>query len=174
MDFLLHHSSSYCSVPLQVSAVQRKFVEKLLTFSIFSKHLTAVREINNMLRRCLDLRETSLDDDSESAIKVSIVCTKSNFALQDCWSEKACEPEYDMRAFPRVACSFSQDAMRWLLENDLVKALLRAHLHQRQYVDQVQKVLKILAAEGGLQADHLELLWNLTEQVCVIEQAWGT
>ncbi len=51
------------------------------------------------------------------------------------------------------------------MEGDLVKALLRAHLHQRQYVDQVQKVLKILAVEGGLQADHLELLWNLTEQV---------
>ena len=47
---------------------------------------------------------------------------------------------------------------------DIVRALLRAHLHQRQYVDQVQRVLKILAAEGGFQADHLELLWALTEK----------
>ena len=46
-----------------------------------------------------------------------------------------------------------------------MQALLRAHLHQRQYVDQVQRVLKILAAEGGFQADHLELLWALTEKV---------
>ena len=29
---------------------------------------------------------------------------------------------------------------------------------------QVQKVLKILACEGGLRADHLELLWALTEK----------
>lgn len=72
----------------------------------------------------------------------------------------------------------AQDAVRWIVEGNLVKALLRAHLHQRQYVDQVQKVLKILAAEGGLQADHLELLWNLTEQVghgavhMLLECAW--
>lgn len=30
---------------------------------------------------------------------------------------------------------------------------------------QVQKVLKNLTIEGGLQEDHLELLWNLTEKV---------
>ena len=50
------------------------------------------------------------------------------------------------------------------MEKDIVQALLRAHLHQRQYMDQVQRVLKILAAEGGFQADHLELLWALTEK----------
>ena len=54
--------------------------------------------------------------------------------------------------------------MKWLVEQDIVQALLRAHLHQRQYVDQVQRVLKILAAEGGFQSDHLELLWALTEK----------
>ena len=30
---------------------------------------------------------------------------------------------------------------------------------------QVHKVLKNLTIEGGLQPDHLELLWNLTEKV---------
>ena len=54
--------------------------------------------------------------------------------------------------------------MEWLVEADIVRALLRAHLHQRQYMDQVQRVLKILAAEGGFQSDHLELLWALTEK----------
>ena len=58
-----------------------------------------------------------------------------------------------------------QECVEWLVEADIVQALLRAHLHQRQYVDQVQRVLKILAAEGGFQADHLELLWALTEKV---------
>ena len=58
-----------------------------------------------------------------------------------------------------------QEAVAWLVERDIVRALLRAHLHQRQYMDQVQKVLKTLASEGGLQADHLELLWALTEKV---------
>ena len=65
------------------------------------------------------------------------------------------------RAFPVRL----QECVEWLVEADIVQALLRAHLHQRQYVDQVQRVLKILAAEGGFQADHLELLWALTEKV---------
>jgi hypothetical protein len=30
---------------------------------------------------------------------------------------------------------------------------------------QVQKVLKNLTIEGGLEEDHLDLLWNLTEKV---------
>jgi hypothetical protein len=58
-----------------------------------------------------------------------------------------------------------QDAVGWLVQKGMVQVLLRAHLHQRQYVDQVQKVLKTLATEDGLRADHLELLWNLTEKV---------
>lgn len=58
-----------------------------------------------------------------------------------------------------------QELVEWLVGKDIVQALLRAHLHQRQYVDQVQRVLKILAAEGGFQSDHLELLWALTEKV---------
>ena len=57
-----------------------------------------------------------------------------------------------------------QELVEWLVEKDIVRALLRAHLHQRQYMDQVQRVLKILAAEGGFQSDHLELLWALTEK----------
>ena len=53
----------------------------------------------------------------------------------------------------------------WLRETGVVKQLLRTNLHQKQYVDQVQKVLQSLTKEGGLQEEHLELLWNLTEKV---------
>ena len=34
---------------------------------------------------------------------------------------------------------------------------------------QVQKVLRNLTLEGGLQEDHLDLLWNLTEKACMSE-----
>ena len=64
----------------------------------------------------------------------------------------------------RGLISSLQECVEWLVEADIVQALLRAHLHQRQYVDQVQRVLKILAAEGGFQSDHLELLWALTDK----------
>lgn len=55
--------------------------------------------------------------------------------------------------------------VRWLQEHGIVKELLRANLHQKQYVDQVQNVLQKLTSRGSLQQEHLEMLWNLTEKV---------
>lgn len=53
----------------QVSTVQREFVEKLLEHSVFSKHMAAVREINNMLTRAKSVR-TSWADGGEKPMKV--------------------------------------------------------------------------------------------------------
>ena len=39
----------------------------------------------------------------------------------------------------------------------------------RQVVDaQVQKVLRYLVVEDGLQQEHIALLWDLTEKVCLV------
>jgi hypothetical protein len=53
-----------------VSNVQREFVEKLLEHSVFNKHLTAVREINNMLQRAKDVRAVCADASGEKPMKV--------------------------------------------------------------------------------------------------------
>ena len=50
----------------QVGKVQKQFIVKLLGQSSFSKHLSAVRETNNLLMRALDLRNT----DDGNSIKV--------------------------------------------------------------------------------------------------------
>ena len=50
--------------------MQRAFVQKMLAHSVFSKHLTAVREINAMLRRALELREGSAEPSAAAPIKV--------------------------------------------------------------------------------------------------------
>lgn len=63
----------------------------------------------------------------------------------------------------------AQTAITWLRDNEVVKKLLRTHLHQRQYVDQVQKVLKALALAGGLDQAYMDLLWAVTEKV----RAWA-
>lgn len=55
-------------------------------------------------------------------------------------------------------------AVSWLRQHGLVQRLLRANLHQKQYVDQVQKVLKVLCSAGGLQEEHVDLLWTVTEK----------
>ncbi len=44
----------------------------------------------------------------------------------------------------------------------------------RQVVDgQVQKVLRYLVVEDGLQQEHIALLWELTEKVCLVSFALG-
>lgn len=42
---------------MQVGAVQREFIMGLLASSSFSKHLSAVRETNNLLMRALHVRQ---------------------------------------------------------------------------------------------------------------------
>lgn len=51
---------------MQVGTVQRQFIVKLLGESNFSKHLSAVREINSLLMRALGLRKI----DAGNSIKV--------------------------------------------------------------------------------------------------------
>ena len=61
---------------MQVAAVQREFVEKLLTKAVFQRHMTAVREVLNMLRFAQKIR-----DDGElwdnTAIKVCVLRLES-------------------------------------------------------------------------------------------------
>ena len=53
----------------QVGKVQKQFIVKLLGQSSFSKHMSAVRETNNLLMRALDLRNT----DDGNSIKVPTI-----------------------------------------------------------------------------------------------------
>ncbi|KAK9866116.1 hypothetical protein WJX84_008107, partial [Apatococcus fuscideae] len=119
-------SSDRASAAEQVDKVQRAFILRMLSFSTFSKHLAAVRETNELLKRSM---ESQVDDEGHS-LQVNV---------------------------------------RWLQEHGIVKELLRANLHQKQYVDQVQNVLKKLTVRGSLQQEHLEMLWNLTEKVDTFE-----
>ncbi len=54
-----------------------------------------------------------------------------------------------MSANHTMTCSGSppvQLAMEWLEENDLIQRLLRANLHQRQYVEQVSSARACVVA----------------------------
>ena len=54
---------------VQVAGVQREFVEKLLTKPVFQRHMTAVREVHNMLRAAQKIRDQGGDWDG-APIKV--------------------------------------------------------------------------------------------------------
>ena len=42
-----------------------------------------------------------------------------------------------------------QAAVEWLNEKDVVRLLLRAHLHQRQYMEQVRPLASLLASSAA-------------------------
>lgn len=79
---------------VQVSVVQCKFILQMLSYSNFSKHLSAVRETNAVVKRALDL---SASDHGAAMNNVK----------------------------------------QWLQHHNIVGQLLRANLHQKQYVEQV-------------------------------------
>lgn len=79
---------------VQVSVVQCKFVLRMLSYSNFSKHLSAVRETNALVKRALDLSTS----DQGAAM---------------------------------------EHVKQWLQQHNIVGQLLRANLHQKQYVEQV-------------------------------------
>lgn len=66
----------------QVSAVQREFVEKLLAKPVFQRHMTAVREVLNMLRAAQKLRSSGEPYDDQ-AIKVRDLY--ATMGLSDAW-----------------------------------------------------------------------------------------
>ena len=80
---------------VQVSGVQCKFVLQMLSYSNFSKHLSAVRETNALVKRALDL---GVADQGAAMERVK----------------------------------------QWLQQHNIVGQLLRANLHQKQYVEQVR------------------------------------
>ncbi|KAI8477153.1 MAG: hypothetical protein J3K34DRAFT_455469 [Monoraphidium minutum] len=52
----------------------------------------------------------------------------------------------------------------WMEEHRLVERMLRANLHQRQYMQQVNAILHDLTLVGALTNAHLGQLWGVTEQ----------
>ncbi|KAK9820599.1 hypothetical protein WJX72_012157 [[Myrmecia] bisecta] len=95
-----------------------------------------------------------------SAVRETNALLKRAHALEQCQTASS---------HAHSGASAVQSNVEWLQEHKVVQQLLRANLHQKQYVDQVQKVLKSLTASGGLQEEHLQLLWNLTEKVDTFE-----
>lgn len=54
--------------------------------------------------------------------------------------------------------------IQWLEKNDILREVLRSHLHHKQYVDQVQKIMRFLLQEKRLSEEHLDAIWAATEK----------
>ncbi|KAJ7514417.1 hypothetical protein O6H91_23G042900 [Diphasiastrum complanatum] len=54
--------------------------------------------------------------------------------------------------------------IQWLEKNDILRRVLRCHLHHKQYVDQVEKIMRFLLQERRLSEEHLDAIWAPTEK----------
>mmetsp|Transcript_26886 Transcript_26886/g.88225 ORF Transcript_26886/g.88225 Transcript_26886/m.88225 type:complete len:2487 (+) Transcript_26886:54-7514(+) len=55
-------------------------------------------------------------------------------------------------------------AIEWLESEDLLKRVMRSNLHHKQYVDQVQRLMRFMLEHSCLQEEHLDLIWAITEK----------
>ncbi|GAB4819604.1 hypothetical protein N2152v2_006650, partial [Parachlorella kessleri] len=62
-----------------------------------------------------------------------------------------------------------QATLHWLREGGVVRQVLKQNLHQAQYAEQAQKVLRLLLRYGALADDDLAFLWNLTQDGTTFE-----
>lgn len=54
--------------------------------------------------------------------------------------------------------------IEWLERNNILHHTLRSHLHHKQYVDQVQNIMRLLLLEHRLSEEHLDAIWAATEK----------
>eukprot|EP00878_Enallax_costatus_P022845 GHUV01024275.1.p1 GENE.GHUV01024275.1~~GHUV01024275.1.p1 ORF type:complete len:537 (+),score=158.41 GHUV01024275.1:657-2267(+) len=57
-----------------------------------------------------------------------------------------------------------QALIQWIEQNDVVQRILRTNLHQKQYVQEVQGIMKVLTQHQFLTAEHLDMLWAVIEK----------
>uniref|UniRef100_A0A061RL24 Ubiquitin carboxyl-terminal hydrolase 9/24 n=2 Tax=Tetraselmis sp. GSL018 TaxID=582737 RepID=A0A061RL24_9CHLO len=62
-----------------------------------------------------------------------------------------------------------KENLNWLNAQSIVKLMLRGSLHQKQFVDQVQHILKYMLQEGLMTVEHLDILWSVTEKADTFE-----
>lgn len=156
---------------VQVSGVQCKFVQQMLNFSNFSKHLSAVRETNAIVKRALFLSST----DRGAAMAVIKKWLHQHNIVGQLLRTNLHQKQYVDQVGAEYSCflAFSESSLGTLLFalpqqvfHDMIFHTVNATtLHQTKPRMQVQKVLKHLVLDGSLEHEHIALLWVLTEKV---------
>ncbi|KAH9300739.1 hypothetical protein KI387_012322 [Taxus chinensis] len=60
-------------------------------------------------------------------------------------------------------------AIEWLERKNILRHILRSNLHHKQYVDQIQNIMRLLLLEHRLSEEHLDAVWAATEKPDQIE-----
>ncbi|XP_024517294.1 probable ubiquitin carboxyl-terminal hydrolase FAF-X [Selaginella moellendorffii] len=65
---------------------------------------------------------------------------------------------------PRDKSRSVNATIQWLERNNILRHVLRSHLHHKQYVDQVEKIMRFLLQERRLSEEHIDAIWAATEK----------
>ena len=129
-----------------VIVVQRGLVLSMLQASTFSLQLAGVREINAML------------DAAQPPPRPLVGPMPSEAAAG---SQEAAEADVE---------EIAKGAVQWLESEDVLSRTLRSHLHLKQYVEQVERIMRFLLRRGCLRDQHLDIVWSITERQDTFEE----
>ena len=130
----------------QVLPVQRKLVEAMLATTTFNMQLAGVREINLMLDSVTPAATPLIGCDAPPA--------GAGAAARD---EGECK---------RLALA----AVAWVNDSGLLRTVLRSHLHLKQYVEQVERIMRALLRHSSLPDEHLDVVWTMTQREDTFEE----
>ncbi len=158
LSSLLRHAQTLLSaiIPPQravrtVVTVQRSLVMAMLSATTFNLQLAGVREINAMLESVQPAPRRPLIGPSLLA---------DDAPLGGGGAE-----EGDAGAAENAAL-----AVAWLEAENVLSLTLRSHLHLKQYVEQVERIMRFLLRHGRLREEHLDFVWGATEKQDTFEE----
>jgi hypothetical protein len=129
-----------------VIVVQRGLVLSMLQASTFSLQLAGVREINAML------------DAAQPQPRPLVGPMPSEAAAA---SQEAADSDVE---------EIAKGAVQWLESEDVLSRTMRSHLHLKQYVEQVERIMRFLLRRGCLRDQHLDIVWSITERQDTFEE----
>lgn len=132
-----------------VVIVQRGLVLAMLSASTFSLQLAGVREINAMLDAAQPPPPRPMVGPMLSGLDAPSVVQEADDAGME---ENA------------------RGAVTWLETEGVLSRMLRSHLHLKQYVEQVERIMRFLLRRGCLHDQHLDLVWSITEKQDTFEE----
>ena len=153
LSSLMRHAQTLLSAILPparaartVIVVQRGLILAMLSASTFSQQLAGVREINAML-------------DAASPPPRPVVGPMLSDA--SAFSQEASDASVEENA---------KSAVQWLEAENVLSRTLRSHLHLKQYVEQVERIMRFLLRRGCLRDEHLDIVWSITEKQDTFEE----
>ena len=118
-------------------------INRILKFASFNGKMNALNEVNKVISNItcnIQLRNSSISGSSSSGIGSTLSSHRSD------------NNDVEWLTSDRMA--------KWIQENDVLDIVLRDCMHQPQYVEKLEKILRFLIKEKSLTLKDLDKIWE--------------